>query len=168
LPASPRERVPFLSGKGVRMITESTAFLLERTRYLDAEELHDRRAVLRELPRRAPLLGLGHRGRRALQRARTRHELLQRLQRCALGHLHRGCVADAHRRGRRGLRGVMSISAVTEREKCRGGGPHGAHHTAVYKPGGPRGAVGVGVRVRWLILEGLAARAGAPLRDTEE
>jgi hypothetical protein len=63
------------------MITESTAFLLERTRYLDAEELHDRRAVLRELPRRALLLGLVHRGRRALQRARTRHELLQCLQR---------------------------------------------------------------------------------------
>jgi hypothetical protein len=62
----------------------------------------------------------------------------------------------------------MPISAVTERKKCRGGGSHGAHYTAVYKPGGPRGAVGVGVHVRWLILEGLAARAGAPLRDTAE
>jgi hypothetical protein len=29
----------------------------------------------------------------------------------------------------------MPISAVTERKKCRGGGPHGAHYTAVYKPG---------------------------------
>jgi hypothetical protein len=40
--------------------------------------------------------------------------------------------------------------------------------TLLYTSLGPEGAVGVGVPVRWLLFEGLAARAGAPLRDTAE
>jgi hypothetical protein len=62
----------------------------------------------------------------------------------------------------------MPISAVTERKKCRGGGPHGAHYTAVYKPGA-RGGLWASVSpFDGCFLRGLAARAGAPLRDTAE